>query len=717
MNGEPVEKGIKGIILIIDDNPTNLGILFTFLSESGFKVLVAVDGMSALEQLEYTQPDIILLDIMMPGLDGFETCAQLKKNPKTQEIPVIFLTALSDVVDKVKGFELGAVDYITKPIQNEEVLSRVQTHLTLRNLQKQLQAQNLQLQQEILQRQRAEEIVRASEAKYRTLIEQIPAVTYIAALDDFATKLYVSPRVEKLLGFSAQDWEQKPDLWMKQIHPDDCQRVLSDLYVCQRSGKPFSCEYRLLSKEGRVIWVYDAAALVRDDQGKLLSFQGVMLNITALKQAEIALRASEAKNRGLLNAIPDLMYCINAEGVFLEYIPAKDDSSQLSPAQFLGKTVMETFSEELAYWTMHHVEEALGTGKVQSGEYVQMVDNVWRSYDARFFALGDGSVLVLVRDVTDRKRLSSALIESQAQLAYQTQKLEAALAELQATQSQLIHNAKMVSLGQLVAGIAHEINNPVSFIQGNISHAGQYATELLHLLQLYQENYPHPAPAIQTELESLDLEFLSQDFPQLLQSMQHGVNRIQKIVKSLRTFSHLDEAAQKKVNLHEGLESVLLMLQPQIAGDSQLPEIEVVKVYGDLPLVECFPGELNQAFLNILSNAIDALRGLGYQELGGKLVESKFSSRALRIWIETMAETADVVQVKIKDNGCGIPEEVLGRIVDPFFTTKPVGAGTGLGLFISHQIIVKKHQGQLNYLSTPGAGTEIVIKLPVKLGG
>lgn len=749
MNRENTEKGI---ILIVDDNPSNLGALFKFLSDYGFKVLVATDGETALEQVEFVQHDLILLDIMMPGIDGFETCSRLKANPETKDIPVIFMTALSETVDKVHGFNLGAVDYITKPIQHQEVLVRVETHLTIRNLQKKLEQKNDRLQQEIAQRKQAEAVVRESEAKYRTLVEQIPAVTYIAVLDDLCTKLYVSPRIRQMLGFTPAEWQQERDLWIKQIYPEDCQRVLSEFYLSQTSGRPFCAEYRLLSKNGRVVWVRDEAALVRDETGKPISFQGVMFNITAHKQAEEALQSSEAKNRALLNAIPDLMYSIDSQGVFLDYMGAKDENIVSFPEKFVGKNVAEVMSSDLAEWTMHYVKQALATGKVQSGEYVQQANGNWRSYDARYFAMADDRVLVLVRDISDRKQLASALLKSQGELKQKSQELEQAFNELQSTQSQLIHNAKMVGLGQLVAGIAHEINNPINFIYGNINHAGQYAKDLLKLLQLYQQEYPQPVERIQEEIETLDLDFLTQDFEDIMKSMVRGAERIRKIVSSLGTFSNLDKAEKKLADIHECIDSVLLILQNRLEANSFHFEIQVIKEYGSLPLVECYPGELNQVFLNILSNAIDAmqfsLKPINDGDEEGKITDFKTilirtetteeniynnsekvltpteQSRELSksnnteelpaMPIKDSSMTISKVIIRIADNGCGISEDVKQRIFDPFFTTKAVGAGTGLGLFVSHQIVVKKHGGELICVSTPGKGTEFAIALPTE---
>jgi two-component system, NtrC family, sensor kinase len=471
MNRQDNEK-IK--LLIVDDNPTNLGILFDNLTTAGFKVLVALDGETAIAQVEYAKPDLILLDVLMPGIDGFKTCIRLKSNPSTRDIPVIFMTALSDTVDKVYGFNIGAVDYIIKPFQHEEVLSRIQTHLTIRNLQKQLQEQN-----ECLLRSQLQEQQRASE-------------------------------------------------------------------------------------------------------------------------------------------------------------------------------------------------------------------------------------------------------------------LEQTLQELQQTQSQLIQAEKMSSLGQMVAGIAHEINNPINFIYGNLNLASEYTQHLLELLHLYQETYTRPTSEITTKIEAIDLAFLESDLPKMLESMKVGAERITKMVMMLRNFSRLNEAQLKLADIHQGIDSTLLLLQHRLEATATRPAIQVIKEYGNLPKVECYPSQLNQVFMNILSNAIDALDvgtgvwrirnengegGIGsgvkgtqeQGDVGNFAVILSISSHQVRmptIRISTEVIERNCVAIRIADNGSGMTEEVRQRLFDPFFTTKPVGSGTGLGLAISYQIVVQKHRGQMLVNSEIGIGTELVIEIP-----
>jgi PAS domain S-box-containing protein len=275
--------------------------------------------------------------------------------------------------------------------------------------------------------------------------------------------------------------------------------------------------------------------------------------------------------------------------------------------------------------------------------------------------------------------------------------LQQTLQELKRAQAQMVQSEKMSSLGQLVAGIAHEINNPVNFIHGNVDYTRVYVADLLKLVEQYQKYYPEPVTEITQAMEAIDLDFLRRDFPKILDSMQLGTARINEIVESLRSFSRLDETGLKVVDLHKGIDSALMILQSRI---NHPPAIEIVKNYGELPWVECLAGEINQVFMNILTNALDALHELG-------------SDQARQITITTEAISADQVAIRIANNGPAIPIEIQHRIFDPFFTTKPVGQGTGMGMAISYQIITDKHQGQLLCHSHLGQGTEFVIQLPI----
>ncbi|MBP0030774.1 AAA family ATPase [Roseofilum sp. Guam] len=286
--------------------------------------------------------------------------------------------------------------------------------------------------------------------------------------------------------------------------------------------------------------------------------------------------------------------------------------------------------------------------------------------------------------------------------AYQ---LEQSLEDLQQAQLQLVQSEKMSALGNLMAGVAHEINNPVGFIAGNIEPAGDYLEDLLGLLELYEQEYPHPSEIIQAEREAIDLEFLRSDLPQLMDSMQEGTDRIRHISRSLRTFSRTDKEYKVPFNLHEGIESTLLILKHRLKANDERPAIAIVKDYGELPEVECFPGQLNQVFMNLIANAIDALdegnQGRSFDEIANQI---KISTSA----------TAQEVTICIADNGMGMPDEVKERIFEQGFTTKAVGKGTGLGMAIAKSIVEEKHGGAIICNSELGKGTELVVSLSVK---
>ncbi|HEY9601768.1 MAG TPA: ATP-binding protein, partial [Allocoleopsis sp.] len=311
------------------------------------------------------------------------------------------------------------------------------------------------------------------------------------------------------------------------------------------------------------------------------------------------------------------------------------------------------------------------------------------------------------------EQTSSKLTSAVKALQRSNHYLSRTLCELRQTQSKLIQSEKMSGLGQLIAGIAHEINNPITFIHGNLPHIQRYIQDLLGLLSLYQQRYPHPDRQIQHQSDAIDVNFLVEDLPKVVSSIQVGTNRIHQLVRSLQNFSRKDRGQKEPADIHKAIDDTLSILQHRLRARGDRSAIKIVKEYGNLPSVECYPGLLNQVFMNILSNAIDALEQANRERTPAE-VEQHPNAIAIRTEVlkqMTKGQQSSIV-IRISDNGLGIPKAILGQIFDPFFTTKPVGKGTGLGLSISYQIIVEKHGGTLKCLSASGRGTEFWIEIP-----
>jgi two-component system NtrC family sensor kinase len=342
--------------------------------------------------------------------------------------------------------------------------------------------------------------------------------------------------------------------------------------------------------------------------------------------------------------------------------------------------------------------------------FLQAVDDAYTHYDAdyqmieRSLELSSEELLQANNQLREMlTNVEGKVAERTAELIKANSELEQALTDLQQMQIHLIQAEKMSSLGQLIAGIAHEINNPVNFIHGNLRHLHNYVINLLEFVELSQECSERVNSDLQSKAEEIDLEFIKIDLPKVIKSMEVGTHRIREIVLSLRNFSHIDQSELKTIDIHQGIEDTLLILGHRIKPqkNSDFPRIQIVKQYGDLPLVNCYAGQLNQVFVNILVNAIDAIE------------ESASSDRQPCISIQTQVIDDNYVEIAISDNGSGIPEAIQQQIFNPFFTTKPVGKGTGMGMAISYQIITEKHKGRLTCVSSLGKGTEFIIHIPI----
>jgi PAS domain S-box-containing protein len=570
----------------------------------------------------------------------------------------------------------------------------------------------LALCRDITERHQAKIALQQSEAKFRSIVENANDIIYQLTPDGVFS--YVSPNWTDLLGHEVAEIEDK--VFTLFVHPDDLPLCLGALRRAIAKGhKQSGIEYRVRHKNGFWRWHTSNLSMLRDGNGNVLSVVGIARDISDRKLAEVALQQSEERFRNLVESTHDLIWEIDENAVYTYVSPQVKDILGYEIEEVIGKTPFDFIPSD---------EDNSITEKISNYVAVRLpITNVEKNNIHK-----DGHIVILEtsgiaffdqegnfkgyrgidRDITKRKQTEEAIRQSKAQLQQQATQLELALRQLQNAQSKLIQSEKMSSLGQLVAGMAHEINNPINFIYGNANHARNYTLDLLSLIQLYQETYPLPSPQIESKLKEIDLEFIIEDYMKLLDSMEFGAQRIRGIVQNLRDFSRFDEATIKTVDIHQGIDSTLKLLQSRLSKPLVSTEIQVSKEYGNLPLVECYPGQLNQVFMNLLANAIDSLE-IQYAKAKDKIP-------LIRICTEICQESIEnpLVLIRIVDNGVGMTEEVRLRTFDPFFTTKPVGEGTGLGLAISYQIIVELHKGQLYCYSSPGKGAEFVIKIPIE---
>lgn len=581
------------------------------------------------------------------------------------------------------------------------------------------------VQTDITDRKQATESVRESESYYRCIVETASEGVWMFDSESITT--FANSRMAEMLGYTVEEMLGRS---LFEFIGDDDREIAESYVQRRRQGIRERHDFMFTRKDGSHLWAIVSATPMFDAEGKFSGVLRMITDISDRKQAEAELRQTLQELEFEKFALDQSAIVSNTnEFGIITYV--NDQFCELfkySREELIGKTHRLVNS---AYHPADFFKQLWSTirqGKVWRGEMKNQAKDgtlFWLDTTIVPFLNTNGEphqYVAIRKDITKRKHAEEAVRLSESQLRTKNQELAKALRDVHKTQSMMVQNEKMVSLGQLVAGVAHEINNPVSFIYGNVMHADDYFKDLLKMLQLYQQEYPHPAAVIQKEIDHIDLNFLLKDLPKLLNSMKMGAERIRQIVLSLKNFSRLDEAEQKQVDIHEGIESTLLILQHRLKETAGRPKIVLLKEFGNLPRVQCYAGQLNQVFMNIIGNAIDALEEA--METGnwaeGELAPIPYCpSPTLRICTDvkyeqdTSSRHPSHIVIRIADNGPGIPIDVHERLFDPFFTTKEPGKGTGLGLSISYQIVVEKHGGKLKCHSAPGQGTEFAIEIPV----
>jgi len=662
-------------ILVVDDVPENIHALVNALS-SEYRVTVANHGQKAVELVQGpTPPDLVLLDIVMPEMDGYEVCRRIKATEAGNRIPVIFLSVIDATVDKVRGFSMGAADYITKPFDIDEVRARIHAHLELSRLQH-------YFEQEIARR--TAQLLETSN-KLKATIDAIPDLIFEVGLDGRYYD-YHAPSADLL----AVPPEQFLGKTLSEVMPPDI--AVTGMAALQEAHKKGIAhgEYEIDLPRGKRAFhfVVSRKAVAEGEKPRFIM---VARDITERKQAEDELQR-------FFNLIPDLACVASPDGHFLKINPMWQETLGYTEQEILAKPFLEFVHPDDRSATIKEVERQLsGEATMQFSNRYLCKDGSYRWLEWKATPAVDRKLLFAsARDITERKKMEKQAAEYYAHLANINTNLEAANQQLQQTQNQLLQSEKMAAIGNLAAGVAHEINNPVGYVNSNLGTLEKYLADVFAVMDKYEmatTQIPRNSPLLE-ELHQLkqkiDIGYIREDIKALISESHHGLERVKRIVLDLKNFSRADTQEEwAQADLNQGMETTLNVVWNELKY-----KCEVVKEYGQLPEIYCLPAQLDQVFLNLLVNAAQAIETRG------------------KITIRTGQEDGKV-WVEVSDTGKGIPPENIPHLFEPFFTTKPVGQGTGLGLSVSYSI-VEKHHGKIEVHSEVGKGSTFRVWLPVQ---